>query len=497
MSVTRIANGTIVDGTGLPAFVGDVFVAGDRVVDVVPRAPSLPGRTCPDMETVDATGLLVTPGFVDAHAHSDAYLVLEPDAPSKVTQGITTEINGQCGGSVAPRFGEARLSGDWAALLGNRLTWRSLAEYRDVLAAAKPAVNTIQFVGHNTLRSSVVGYAGRAATPEELDAMRRLLEQALDEGGWGLTTGLIYQPGKYATAAEVEALAAVAAARGGLYATHMRSEGDRILESIDEVIALARKTGIRAEISHLKTSGPKNWHKIDAVLEKVGRAVDEGCLLGSDRYPYCAAGTDLDVLLPDWAQEGAAVAERVRLQTPDLRARIVREIDALDRDWATVMIGGTWHADNKRFCGKTVREIIEWSNGRMVECDQTAAPPNAQTPRPDAWRADLPDSGEGRVQDGGLFLRHERGEPRPDLRAAVDRARKRRFASSAVGAARGRPSASACLRDDARILPPRAGAWRLARRDDCAHDVRSGAAFRDLRTRRADEGSVRRPGRLG
>lgn len=204
MSVTRIANGTIVDGTGLPAFVGDVFVAGDRVVDVVPRAPSLPGRTCPDMETVDATGLLVTPGFVDAHAHSDAYLVLEPDAPSKVTQGITTEINGQCGGSVAPRYGEARLSGDWAALLGNRLTWRSLAEYRDVLAAAKPAVNTIQFVGHNTLRSSVVGYAGRAATPEELDAMRRLLEQALDEGGWGLTTGLIYQPGKYATAAEVD-----------------------------------------------------------------------------------------------------------------------------------------------------------------------------------------------------------------------------------------------------------------------------------------------------
>ena len=382
MSVTRIANGTIVDGTGLPAFVGDVFVAGDRVVDVVPREPSLPGRTCPDMETVDATGLLVTPGFVDAHAHSDAYLVLEPDAPSKVTQGITTEINGQCGGSVAPRYGEARLSGDWAALLGNRLTWRSLAEYRDVLAAAKPAVNTIQFVGHNTLRSSVVGYAGRAATPEELDAMRRLLEQALDEGGWGLTTGLIYQPGKYATAAEVEALAAVAAARGGLYATHMRSEGDRILESIDEVIALARKTGIRAEISHLKTSGPKNWHKIDAVLEKVGRAVDEGCLLGSDRYPYCAAGTDLDVLLPDWAQVGAAVAERVRLQTPDLRARIVREIDALDRDWATVMIGGTWHADNKRFCGKTVREIIGWSNGRMVECDQTSAPPNAQTPNP-------------------------------------------------------------------------------------------------------------------
>lgn len=379
MNVTRIANGTIVDGTGRPAFVGDVFVAGDRVVDVVPREPSLPGRTCPDMETVDASGRLVTPGFVDAHAHSDAYLVLEPDAPSKVTQGVTTEVNGQCGGSVAPRYGEARLSGDWAALLGDRLTWRSLAEYRDVLAAAKPAVNTVQFIGHNTLRSSVVGYAGRTATPTELDAMRRLLEQALDEGGWGLTTGLIYQPGKYATVAEVEALATVAAARGGLYATHMRSEGDQILAAIDEVIALARKTGIRVEISHLKTSGPKNWHKIDAVLEKIAQGMDEGVLLGSDRYPYCAAGTDLDVLLPDWAQEGAAVAEMTRLRAPDLRARIVREIDALDRDWSAVMIGGTWHADNKGFCGKTVREIVERSKDRMIECDQTPKPPNSQT----------------------------------------------------------------------------------------------------------------------
>ena len=364
----RIANGRIVDGTGHPAFVGDVLVEGDRIADVLPRSGA---AVCPDAETIDATGRLVTPGFIDAHAHSDAYLVLEPDAPSKVTQGITTEINGQCGGSIAPRYGAARLSGDWAALLGDRLTWRSLTEYRDVLATARPAINTVQFIGHNTLRSSVVGYAGRAATPDELAAMRRLLEQALDDGGWGLSTGLIYQPGKYATNAEVESLAAVAAARGGLYATHMRSEGDRILESIDEVIELSQKTGIRAEISHLKTSGPKNWHKIDAVLEKIEHGMRDGFLLGSDRYPYCAAGTDLDVLLPDWAQEGAAPAEMERLQTPDLRARIVEEINALDRDWSTVMIGGTWHADNKRFCGKTVHEILS---------TQTPKPPNIQTP---------------------------------------------------------------------------------------------------------------------
>ena len=363
--MTRIANGTIIDGTGKPAFVGDVWIDGDRLADVVPQGAAV--RACADVETIDATGLIVSPGFIDAHAHSDAYLVLEPDAPSKVTQGITTEINGQCGGSVAPREGEARLSSDWAALLGDRLTWRSLAEYRAVLDAAKPAVNTVQFVGHNTLRSSVVGYAGRAATADELGRMQRLLAQALDEGGWGLTTGLIYQPGKYATPEEVETLARVAARRGGFYATHMRSEGDRILESIDEVIALAQKTGIRAEISHLKTSGRRNWHKIDAVLEKIERAMSDGLLLGSDRYPYCAAGTDLDVLLPDWAQEGAAPAEMKRLQDSHLRSRIIDEINAQGRDWSTVMIGGTWAEENKVFSGKTVREIIEWSNGRMVE----------------------------------------------------------------------------------------------------------------------------------
>jgi len=320
-----------------------------------PGADSLPA----DVRVIDATGCLVTPGFVDAHAHSDAYLVLEPDAPSKLTQGVTTEINGQCGGSIAPRYGEARLSSDWAALLGERLTWRSLGEYRDVLAAARPAVNTVQFVGHNTLRSSVVGYAGRAASADDLRQMTRLLEQTLDEGGWGFTTGLIYQPGRYSTPEEVVALAKSAAAKGGFYATHMRSEGDRILEAIDEVLDLVRATGIRAEISHLKTSGQKNWHKIDAVLDKLQVAVEAGELLGSDRYPYCAAGTDLDIVLPDWAQEGAAKAEMERLADPAVRARMVAEIDASGRDWSSVMIGGTWSPETKAYSGKTIAEILD------------------------------------------------------------------------------------------------------------------------------------------
>lgn len=354
---TLIENGTVVDGTGRPGFRGYVAFTDDRITDVGEgRLPA--SARCSFDCVVDATGCAVTPGFIDAHSHSDAYLVVEPDAPSKLSQGITTEINGQCGGSVAPRYGEARLSGDWASILGERLTWRSLAEYRETLAAARPSINTVQFIGHNTLRSSVVGYCGRAATPDEMERMGRLLARELDDGGWGLTTGLIYQPGKYSTPEEVTALAGVAARRGGLYATHMRSEGDAIIEAIDEVLELVRATGIRAEISHLKTSGRRNWHKIDEVLEKMQGAVDCGLLLGSDRYPFCAAGTDLDVVFPDWAGEGGAPAELERLADAATRSRIVAEIDKSDRDWSTVMIGGVWHPDNRRYPGRTVSELL-------------------------------------------------------------------------------------------------------------------------------------------
>ncbi len=362
----RILNGLIVDGTGRAAFRGNLELEGDRIaaVEAIGERVYKPGA-----DDVDAAGSVVSPGFIDFHSHSDAYLVIEPDAPSKLSQGITTEVNGQCGGSAVPRYGEARLSGDWATILGPRLNWRSMAEYRATLAQAKIGINTVQFVGHNTLRSSVLGYAGVRATPESLAQMQRLLARELDDGGWGLSTGLIYQPGLYSDFAEVSALAQTAAERGGMYATHMRSESDKILEAIDEVLALVRASGIRAEISHLKTSGRRNWGKLEAVLEKMQSAVDAGELLGSDRYPFCAAGTDLDIVLPDWAQEGAAPAECKRLADPAIRARIVAELDASSRDWHTVMVGGTWSPQTKAYSGRTVAELAaaeQLSPGELV-----------------------------------------------------------------------------------------------------------------------------------
>ena len=353
---TLITGGCVVDGTSRAAMMADVVVSGDRISDIV--SPGEVKNAC-GCRRIDATGCLVTPGFIDAHSHSDAYLLVEPDAPSKVTQGVTTEVNGQCGGSVAPRYGEARLSSDWAAILGDRLSWRSLGEYRAVFDSVRPAINSVQFVGHNTLRSSVVGYEGRFAAPDEIVRMQYLLDAALDDGGWGLSTGLIYQPGKYSTPEEVLCLAKTAAAKGGLYATHMRSEGDAVIEALEEVAALARASGIRAEISHLKTSGRKNWRKIDEVIEKVDAAVREGIFLGADRYPYCAAGTDLDIVLPDWAQEGAAKAECERLGDSALRERIVREMDESGRDWTSVMVGGTWAEENKSYCGMTVADAAD------------------------------------------------------------------------------------------------------------------------------------------
>jgi N-acyl-D-amino-acid deacylase len=208
--------------------------------------------------------------------------------------------------------------------------------------------------------------------------MCRNLEQALDEGGWGLSTGLLYQPGKYAEAEEIDALARAAAARGGLYATHMRSEGGRLLESIDEVLDLARRTGIRAQISHLKTSGPANWYKIDAALERIDAARADGVVVHSDRYPYTASGTDLDVVLPDWASAGGRDAILANLGDPAARARIMDELNGSGRDWASVMIGGGWSETVRSFSGRTLADAADalgLTPGetvcRFVEADET------------------------------------------------------------------------------------------------------------------------------
>ncbi len=352
---------TVFDGTGAPPFQADVGLSGERIAAVGDLS-----ATQGQMET-EASGLWLTPGFIDAHTHSDAFLLLEPYTPSKVMQGVTTEIGGQCGGSAAPRLNGARLPSDWEAQdypprPGKALhgpNWDTVADYRSCFEAARPALNFILFAGHNTLRKGVMGDAPRAATEAEVSAMVRHLEQALEEGAWGLSTGLVYHPGVHSTPEEVFALAQKCASCGGIYATHMRSEGDALLEAIDEVLNLARATGIRTQISHLKTSGRANWPKLPAALARIEAARAEGLKVHSDRYPYLSAGTDLDIILPEWASAGGNAAILRNLDEATTRVAIVAELDRSGRDPAEIMIGGTWSPETRLCSGKTLADLME------------------------------------------------------------------------------------------------------------------------------------------
>ncbi len=330
-----IRGATIHDGSGAPARRGDVGIAGDRIESVGDDLSAAETRA-----TLDAGGCVVCPGFVDAHSHSDTFLLIEPSAPSKVFQGITTEVVGNCGASAAPRVGRYRPPSDWAEQAYPR-AWRTVAEYREVLALARPATNVRLLAGHNTIRGSVMGYDGRPATPDELAGMERLLEQAWDEGARGFSTGLIYPPGLFAGADEVTRLAAVVGRRGGVYASHLRSEGATLLEALDEFLAAGRASGARLQISHLKTSGSENWGKLDAAFERIRRARENGAIVAADRYPYTAGWTDLDVVLPTWAKAGGRDAILARLRDAETRRRLRDELLASRpaEAWAGVILG--------------------------------------------------------------------------------------------------------------------------------------------------------------
>ena len=362
-----IQGGTVIDGSrNAQPIHADVGIRGGRIAAVGDLAHA------EAHECIAANGRWVTPGFIDAHSHSDTYLLLEPDAPSKVTQGITTEIVGQCGGSGVPALNDLCLASDWATMVYPRLasgsgqqrpdgtpgaTWCTVADYRALWEQVRPALNAKLYVGHNTLRKGVMGYATRAADASEVARMVRTLEQALDEGASGLSTGLVYQPGKFATPDELLALARAAAAKGAGYATHMRSEGDRLLEAIDETLDLARATGIRTQISHLKTTHARNWHKADAAIERISRARAQGVVVHSDRYPYTSGATELDIVLPDWAADGGGEAILRTLDDPAARIQVIAELDASGADWSGVIIGGCYSVASKAYCGMCLTDV--------------------------------------------------------------------------------------------------------------------------------------------
>ena len=343
----KITNGTLFDGTRNPAKQCDIGIKDGFITNMGDLSGVIAGKI------VDATGLTICPGFIDAHSHSDTYLLLEPSAASKIYQGITTEICGNCGASAAPLNGDYKMPADWLDKNYSK-PWKTVADYRDRYTEAKPAINATLLVGHNTLHAGICGYEPRTATPSEMKKMFQTLEQALDEGAIGLSSGLAYPPGSAVPREEIIELCKVVAQHGGLYTTHMRSESGGLLDAIDEAIDIAERSGTKLQISHLKASGSSNWNKIDAAFGKI-REAQTRIEIGSDRYPYTAGSTDLDIVLPLWATYGGRDAILERLRTSTIREKLRNELmQHPDGYWDNVMIGSTQY---EAFKGSYLPEV--------------------------------------------------------------------------------------------------------------------------------------------
>jgi N-acyl-D-amino-acid deacylase len=327
-----IRGGTVFDGTGADGVVADVAIKGDRIVAI---GPAIMGS---GRDEYDAHGMAVAPGFVDIHSHGDESLFADPRAESVIRQGITTIVVGQDGSSHAPSV--PRQPGAEGAL-GDDGASESIAEYFRKLSALPSAVNVASMVGLGSVRAVVVGQADRPATDAELASMVALVERALADGACGASTGLEYAPGSFASAEELSALCRPLSRRALPYATHMRNEDDTLIEAMDEAIAIARSARCPLQISHLKTSGPRNWHKIDAALGRVDDAKRSGVDVAFDRYPYVAYQTGLTNLFPIWALDGGDDAFLARLTAADTAAR-VREATLAKVEtvagWNSVMI---------------------------------------------------------------------------------------------------------------------------------------------------------------
>ncbi len=323
-----IKNSVVVDGTGKPAFKADVGIAAGRIAVMAEEVEQEANRT------INAQGLHLAPGFIDPHTHSDLTLLVNPRAESKIRQGVTTEVIGNCGGSPAPLLGAAvEEARDEAKPLDLDVTWVSMAEYLERLCHPGTALNVVALVGHNTVRGAVLGFDDIQPTPEQQAEMERLVAQAMEQGARGLSTGLFYPPGFYARTEEVIGLARVAARRGGIYATHVRSETNRLFEAVAEAIEIGKQAEIQVQISHVKLEGYRNWEGADRLLAVLEDARSLGVRVGCDQYPYTAGVSWLAYILPYWAQAGGARAVGERLSDPEVRARLRKDWEEKRAEW--------------------------------------------------------------------------------------------------------------------------------------------------------------------
>src|SRR5215831_10772806 len=321
-----IAGGTIYDGSGGPPFVGDVAIQGDRIVYVGPSAPHSA------RERVDARAKALAPGFVNMLAHPEASLLVDGRALSDLRQGVTLEVLGEDSmGPLTPQMKELALKrqGD----IHYAVDWTTLGEYLHKLEQRAIAPNVASYVGAGTVRTYVLGERDVQPSAEQLTRMRYLVHQAMEEGAVGVTTALIYSPNGYARTPELIALATESARCGGIYSVHMRSEGDRLLEAVQETVDIARASGGPAEIYHLKAAGRRNWDKIGALITAVDKARAEGTRITADMYVYTAGATGLDAAMPPWVLDGGLEAWIERLRDPKMRSRVIADMRDPKPSW--------------------------------------------------------------------------------------------------------------------------------------------------------------------
>lgn len=357
-----IKNGTIIDGTGKPMFIGDIGIKEDEIVKI--------GELHDESGEVeiDATDRFVCPGFVDVNNHSDTFwrIFSNPDLESMVYQGVTTIVGGNCGSSLAPLANADTIASvqKWADIRKSNVNWLTLKEFLDVAEKNELSINFGTLVGHGTLRRGLLKDEMRNLTEEELAMMKRMLFESLESGALGMSTGLIYTHAKLASKEELVELAKLVKEFNRVYTTHIRGEKEELINAVSEALEVAKNSGVKLHISHLKAMGEKNWKLMEEGLKLIEQAKESGVDVTFDVYPYTNTGSVLYVLLPDWVSEGGRRAMLHRLKDPVLRAKAIDEMKKSSFDYSKVEIAVS--PLNKTLARKSIAEIAE-SQGKSVE----------------------------------------------------------------------------------------------------------------------------------
>jgi len=346
-------NGLVVDGAGNPWFKADVGVVGNHVESIGNL------RDADAERRIDCRGLVVAPGFIDIHSHSDFPVLLDPRVESKVMQGVTVEVVGNCGTSAAPMNSEVRAYRE--RYMGDQFpstfNWETMEDYFNLIDRQGASFNVVALVGQGTIRQNIMGFEMRAPTDSELKAMKRLVAEAMADGAWGMSTGLIYTPSCYADTDEIVELTKVLPEYSGIYFSHIRGEGDTLLEAVKEAIEIGERAGVPVEIAHFKASGRSNWGRTQESLELVEEARKRGIDVTFDQYPYIASSTGLTALLPKWASEGGAKRLLERLRDPEERLKMAEGLETDTRNWEKIVVA--FAENHSQYEGKAISEIAE------------------------------------------------------------------------------------------------------------------------------------------